>query len=129
MGVRAAFARTGASATLAFSAIPFQKTLAGVRVGYVDDEIVVNPTYEQRKRTTLDIVDAGSMDGLVIVEAGHAAIKSIVTIIDEMAAKIGKPKKVVAAACARHPGGARPPSPSFGFPSFGAAIGPPSTAS
>jgi polyribonucleotide nucleotidyltransferase len=104
---------TGASAALAFSEIPFQKTLAGVRVGYVDDEIVINPTYEQRHRSTLDIVVAGSMDGLVMVEAGakevseeivvraleagHAAIKSIVAMIDEMAAKVGKPKVVVAA--------------------------------
>ena len=61
---------TGASAALALSEIPFQKTLAGVRVGYVDGEIVINPTYEQRKRTKLDIVVAGSMDGLVMVEAG-----------------------------------------------------------
>jgi len=103
---------TGASAALAFSEIPFQKTLAGVRVGYVDGEIVINPTYAQRKQTKLDIVVAGSKDGLVMVEAGakevsediivqaleagHAAIKSIVGMIDEMAAKIGKPKKTVA---------------------------------
>ena len=42
---------TGASAALAFSEIPFQKTLAGVRVGYVDGAFVINPTYAQRKQS------------------------------------------------------------------------------
>src|SRR6187401_1617092 len=61
---------TGASAALALSEIPFQKTIAGVRVGLVDDQIVINPTFEQRKRSRLDLVVAGSKDGLVMVEAG-----------------------------------------------------------
>src|SRR6188768_4079938 len=47
---------TGASAALAMSSIPFQKTIAGVRVGKVDGAFVVNPTYEQRKRSRLDLV-------------------------------------------------------------------------
>jgi len=51
---------TGASAALAISEIPFQKTLAGVRVGYVNDEIVINPTFAQRKETKLDIVVAAA---------------------------------------------------------------------
>jgi polyribonucleotide nucleotidyltransferase len=103
---------TGASAALAFSEIPFQKTLAGVRVGYVDDAFVINPSYEQRKRSALDIVVAGSKDGLVMVEAGakevaediivralaagHDAIRSIVAMIDEMAKDVGKAKLAVA---------------------------------
>ena len=103
---------TGASAALAFSEIPFQKTLAGVRVGYVDDAFVINPSYEQRKRSTLDIVVAGSKDSLVMVEAGakevgediivraleagHDAIRSIVAMIDEMAKDVGKGKLAVA---------------------------------
>jgi polyribonucleotide nucleotidyltransferase len=61
---------TGASAALQLSEIPFQKTIAGVRVGLVDDQIVINPTFEQRKRSRLDLVVAGSNDGLVMVEAG-----------------------------------------------------------
>src|SRR6516225_7877336 len=84
---------TGASAALALSEIPFQKTIAGVRVGLVDDRYVINPTFEQRKKSLLDLVVAGSKDGLVMVEAGakvteqqvvegleagHAAIKQIV---------------------------------------------------
>ena len=61
---------TGASAALALSEIPFEKTIAGVRVGLVDGQYVVNPTFEQRKQSKLDLVVAGSKDGLVMVEAG-----------------------------------------------------------
>jgi polyribonucleotide nucleotidyltransferase len=100
---------TGASAALAISEIPVQKTIAAVRVGMVDGEFVINPTYEQRKRSLLDIVVAGSKDGLVMVEAGakqvseddvvraleagHAAIRTIVDGIDEMAKAVGKAKR------------------------------------
>ena len=44
-------AMTGASAALALSSIPFQKTIAGVRVGQVDGQFIINPTYEQRKKS------------------------------------------------------------------------------
>src|SRR6476660_8914724 len=99
---------TGASAALALSEIPFEKTIAGVRVGLVDDQFVVNPTFEQRKRSKLDLVVAGSADGIVMVEAGarevseaqvvvaletaHAAIKQIVAAIDALAKDAGKKK-------------------------------------
>src|SRR5437588_8251254 len=89
---------TGASAALALSDIPFEKTIAGVRVGLVDGQYIVNPTFQQRKQSRLDLVVAGSMDGLVMVEAGakqvteeqvvealetaHAAITQIVATID-----------------------------------------------
>src|SRR5438128_270730 len=59
---------TGASAALALSEIPFQKTIAGVRVGLVEGEYVVNPTFEQRKRSLMDLIVAGSKDGIVMVE-------------------------------------------------------------
>src|SRR4249920_1158475 len=101
---------TGASAALALSEIPFEKTIAGVRVGLIDGQYVVNPTFEQRKQSKLDLVVAGSKDGLVMVEAGakevteeqvvkaletaHAAIKEIVAGIDALAKEAGK-KKVV----------------------------------
>jgi len=99
---------TGASAALAVSEIPLQKTIAGVRVGMVDGRYVINPTFEQRKQSALDLVVAGSKDGLVMVEAGakevteeqvvealeaaHAAIKQIVATIDDLAAEAGKKK-------------------------------------
>src|SRR6188472_29790 len=103
---------TGASAALAISEIPFEKTIAGVRIGLVDGQYVVNPTFEQRKQSKLDLVVAGSKDGLVMVEAGakevsevqvvealnvaHAAIKQIVAAIDDMAKAAGRKKLAVA---------------------------------
>src|SRR5918911_120662 len=45
---------TGASAALALSSIPFSKTIAGVRVGLVGSDYVINPTFEERKRSSLD---------------------------------------------------------------------------
>src|SRR3954465_9776521 len=99
---------TGASAALALSEIPFEKTIAGVRVGLVDDQYIVNPTFEQRKKSKLDLVVAGTADGIVMVEAGakevseaqvvqaletaHAAIKQIVAGIDDLAKEAGKKK-------------------------------------
>jgi polyribonucleotide nucleotidyltransferase len=50
---------TGASAALALSEIPFEKTIAAVRVGLVGDEFVINPTYAQRREARLDIIVAG----------------------------------------------------------------------
>src|SRR5215510_9598630 len=99
---------TGASAALALSDIPLEKTIAGVRVGLVDGEFIVNPTFEQRKQSRLDLVVAGSKDGIVMVEAGakevseaevvqaletaHAAIREIVAAIDDLAREAGKKK-------------------------------------
>ena len=103
---------TGASAALALSEIPFEKTIAGVRIGLVDGQYLVNPTFQQRKESKLDLVVAGSADGLVMVEAGakevteeqvvkaletaHAAIKEIVAGIDALAKEAGKKKMTVA---------------------------------
>jgi polyribonucleotide nucleotidyltransferase len=50
---------TGASAALALSEIPFEKTIAGVRIGLVDGQYLVNPTFQQRKESKLDLVVAG----------------------------------------------------------------------
>src|SRR5215210_7105565 len=61
---------TGASAALSLSEIPFQKTIAAVRVGLVGARYIVNPTFQERKDSKLDLVVAGSMDGLVMVESG-----------------------------------------------------------
>ena len=63
-------AMTGASAALALSEIPFEKTIAGVRVGLVDGQYVINPTFAQRKKSKLDLIVAGSKDGMMMVEAG-----------------------------------------------------------
>ena len=99
---------TGASAALALSSIPFTAAIAGVRVGLVDGEFLINPTFEQRRKSKLDLIVAGSKDAIVMVEAGakevteeemvqalehaHAAIKEIIAGIDALAAEAGKKK-------------------------------------
>ena len=103
---------TGASAALALSELPFEKTIAGVRVGLVNGEYVINPTYAERKQSALDLIVAGTKDGIVMVEAGakqvteaqavagleagHNAIKQIVAAIEELKAAAGKKKVTVA---------------------------------
>jgi polyribonucleotide nucleotidyltransferase len=93
------------------SSIPFNKTIAGVRVGLVDGTFVVNPTYPERKNSRLDLVVAGSSDAIVMVEAGskevtedemvtaletaHQAIREIIAGIDDLAREAGKKKKSV----------------------------------
>ncbi|HVW04551.1 MAG TPA: polyribonucleotide nucleotidyltransferase [Vicinamibacterales bacterium] len=103
---------TGASAALKLSTIPFEKTIAGVRVGLIDGAYVINPTFAERKKSTIDLVVAGSADAIMMVEAGakeateeqmigaldaaHQAIKQIVAGIDDLAKTRGKAKKTVA---------------------------------
>ncbi|HYT68634.1 MAG TPA: polyribonucleotide nucleotidyltransferase [Vicinamibacterales bacterium] len=103
---------TGASAALALSTIPFEKTIAGVRVGQIDGKFMINPTFEQRKASQLDLIVAGTNDGIVMVEAGakevtekdmvtaletaHNAIKEIIAGIEALAKQAGKSKKTVA---------------------------------
>jgi polyribonucleotide nucleotidyltransferase len=99
---------TGASAALALSEIPFTRTIAGVRVGLIDGQFIINPTFAQRRDSRLDLIVAGSNDAIVMVEAGakevseeevvqaldhaHAAIREIITGIDALAAQAGKNK-------------------------------------
>ncbi len=99
---------TGASAALALSEIPFVRPIAGVRVGLVDGEFIVNPTYDERRRGRLDLVIAGTREAIVMVEAGavevteeeivtaleigHDAIRRMVDAIDDLTRQLGKPK-------------------------------------
>jgi polyribonucleotide nucleotidyltransferase len=103
---------TGASAALALSEIPFERTIAGVRVGLVGDEFILNPTYDERRRGRLDLILSGSRDAIVMVEAGarevteaeivkaleigHDAIRQIVDVVDDLKREIGKTKVTVA---------------------------------
>jgi polyribonucleotide nucleotidyltransferase len=102
-------AMNGASAALALSDIPFHHVLGSVRVAMVDGAPVVEPTYEEQKGSKLNIVVAGTEDGIVMVEAGaceateeevlaaiefgHECCKKIITGIKELTAKAGKPKR------------------------------------
>ncbi len=98
---------TGCGAALAISGIPFQAPVAGVRVGMVDGEYVVNPTNEQIEASPLDVVVAGTSDSVSMVEgsarevseetllggirAGHEAIRKIVAVIEELRQEAGRP--------------------------------------
>ena len=59
----------GASAALSISSIPFDGPIAGCRIGYVDGQMVVNPTFEQLESSSMELVVAGGKDAVVMVEA------------------------------------------------------------
>src|SRR5579863_298875 len=102
-----------AAAALALSDIPFNATVGAVRVGRVNGEFVVNPTYSERAATTVNIMVVGHKDGIVMIESGakeeseevvlaaiefaHGEIKKIVAAIDELVAKGGKKKRTFTA--------------------------------
>jgi polyribonucleotide nucleotidyltransferase len=100
-----------AGAALALSDIPFGGPIGAVRVGQVNGEFIVNPTYAERLESKLNITVVATKDGVVMIESGatgvsedtvvdaiefgHAEIKKICAVIDELVAKAGKPKRVV----------------------------------
>lgn len=100
----------GASAALAISDIPWAGPIAGVRMGRVNGEFVVNPTVAQLEESDLNVVVAGTKDAILMVEGGaqevpeevllevimtaHEEIKRIVAFQEDMVAKIGKEKRV-----------------------------------
>lgn len=96
------------SIALSISDIPWNGPIAGISVGLVDGEIVLNPTLEQRQHNDLHLTVAGTKDKIVMIEAGanevpedtmlqailtgHEEIKKMVAFISEIQAKIGKEK-------------------------------------
>jgi len=70
----------GASAALSFSNIPFQGPIAGIRVGMIGDELIANPTNEERKLCDIDIMTAAGPNGLLMVE-GEAQFASEAKVI------------------------------------------------
>ena len=101
-------AMIGASAALSISDIPFGGPTAAVAVGYVDDQIVINPTLAQREVSDLTLTVAGTLEKITMIEAGadeipndtmleaiktaHEEIKKICNFISDIKAEIGKPK-------------------------------------
>ncbi len=93
---------------ISISDIPWNGPIAGVSVGLVDGELVLNPTLEQRAKNDLQLTVAGSMEKIVMIEAGanevpddkmleaiifgHREIKKMVAFVNEIRAAIGKPK-------------------------------------
>ncbi len=100
----------GASAALSLSQLPFEGPIGAVRIGMVDGELVVFPTNEQEKKSTLKLVLAGTADSVTMVEAGahdisedkmlealnlgHSVVKEIVALINELVEKAGPKEKI-----------------------------------
>ncbi len=96
------------SIAISISDIPWNGPIAGISVGLVDGELVLNPTLEQRNNNHLNLTVAGSMEKIVMIEAGadevpddrmleaillgHEEIKKMVAFINDIKAQIGKPK-------------------------------------
>ena len=101
-------AMNGASVAISISDIPFAGPIGGVIVGCVDGELVINPTCEQREKSTLSLTVAGTKEKVVMIEAGakevsedvmfeaimlaHEEIKKICDFISEIQKEVGKPK-------------------------------------
>jgi polyribonucleotide nucleotidyltransferase len=102
---------TGASAALTISDIPFQGPVAGVRVGYIDGEYIINPTRDQLEVSAMEIVVAGTRDAVVMVEGGadslsedtvmegifygHQQLQVLLDMQEELQSALGKPKRQV----------------------------------
>ncbi len=101
-------AMIGTSCALAISDIPFGGPTAAVNVGYVDGQIIINPTLEQRQKTDLVLTVAGTLEKITMIEAGaneipedvmlnaikegHKEIIKICEFISNIQKEIGKPK-------------------------------------
>ena len=101
-------AQIGTSAALSISDIPFNGPTAAVSVGYVDGQIVINPTLEQRAKNRLNLTVAGTKEKVSMIEAGadeipedlmleaiikgHEQIKKVAEFIEGIQKEIGKPK-------------------------------------
>ncbi|WP_346235566.1 polyribonucleotide nucleotidyltransferase [Lysinibacillus telephonicus] len=101
----------GSSLALAISDIPFNGPIAGVHVGYIDGEFVINPTVEQVEKSTIHLSVAGNKDAINMVEAGalevpeeimleaimfgHEEIKKLIAFQEQIVAEVGKEKIAV----------------------------------
>jgi len=99
-----------ASAALSISEIPFQGPIGAVRVGRIDGEFVVNPTYAQLKESDLDLVVSGTRDAIMMVEAGanlltedvmaeailfgHRSLQPVIDLQEQLQAQVGKKKRI-----------------------------------
>jgi polyribonucleotide nucleotidyltransferase len=97
-----------ASAALTISDVPWNGPIGAVRVGYIDGQLVANPTIEEMENSTMDLRLAGTKDAIIMVEAGadeiseaiiiealafgHEAMQPIIALQEEMREAVGKPK-------------------------------------
>src|SRR5213595_3709511 len=103
----------GASAALALSDIPFNVPIGAVRVGLVNGQFIINPSYSEMRESLLNIMVVGTSEGIVMIESGakevkeetvvdaiefaHTEIKKICAGINDLRKKAGKPKREVTA--------------------------------
>jgi polyribonucleotide nucleotidyltransferase len=101
-------AMIGASAALMISDIPFYNPVGAVRVGYVNNELVINPTLSQMKESLLDLALAGTKESVLMIETsaqefpeslmleaitkGHEAMQDVIAMQERMREEIGKEK-------------------------------------
>src|SRR5437764_4085101 len=101
----------GASAALTISDIPFEGPIGAVRVGLVNGQFLINPTYSEMRDSLLNIMVVGTADGIVMIESGakevkeetvvdaidfaHTEIKKICAAINDLKQRAGKPKRSV----------------------------------
>ena len=101
-------AMIGASAALCLSGVPFNGPIGAARVGFIDDQFVLNPTMAEQKQSRLDLVVAGTDKAVLMVESeaailteeqmlaavvfGHQQQQVVVEAIKEFAAEAGKPR-------------------------------------
>jgi len=101
-------AMIGASIALSISDIPWNGPIAGLHVGLVDGNVVLNPNFEERQKSILELTVAGSYEKVVMIEAGakevpdddmynaimvaHEEIKKLCLFIKDIVKEIGKPK-------------------------------------
>jgi polyribonucleotide nucleotidyltransferase len=98
----------GASAALGLSGVPFQEIVAASRVGLIDGQFVLNPSFEALRNSKLDLVIAGTKTSVMMVESeadilseekmleavkfGHDAFQPVIQVINELVQEAGKPK-------------------------------------
>ena len=98
----------GGSAAIAISQVPFEGPVSAVRVGYINNEFVVNPTLQQMDTSQLDLVVASTKKAVIMLEAGakevsedlvlqaiefgHQANQAIIKVQEEMQQAVGRPK-------------------------------------
>ncbi|MDP8257895.1 MAG: polyribonucleotide nucleotidyltransferase [Candidatus Aadella gelida] len=99
----------GASTALTISDVPFSGPLGGMRVGMVDGELVINPTFEQREESSMDVVIVANEESVIMLEAGankvgeekvieaikkaHESLKPVIEIQKKLQKKVGKKKR------------------------------------
>lgn len=98
----------GASAALAISGVPYQSIIAASKVGLINDQFVLNPSFEDLKKSSLDLVVAGTDSSIMMVESeatllseeqmlkaiefGHSAFQPVIRMINDLVSEVGKPK-------------------------------------